>query len=44
MTADHFFPELESEGDSALLAEVGSKMSQGKILDAFLHFNDQTVV
>ena len=36
MTADHLFPVLDNEGDSALLAEVGSIMSQGKIPDAVM--------
>ena len=36
MTADHLFPVLDSEGDSALLADVGSIMSQGKIPDAVM--------
>ena len=36
MTADHLFPVLDSEGDSALLAEVGSIMSQGEIPDAVM--------
>ena len=30
MTANHLFPVSDSEGDPALLAEVGSTMSQGK--------------
>ena len=36
MTADHLFLVLHNEGDSALLAEVGSIMSQGKIPDAVM--------
>ena len=33
MTADHFFLVLDSEGDSVLLADVGSVMAQGTIPD-----------